>query len=120
MDLLLEVPTIDQRTKIPDRVIQELTRRIAEQFHPEKIILFGSYAYGEPKPESDVDILVIMNTQRREIQQALDIRQALNPLFGLDIIVYTPEKLKQRISWGDSFLKEIVERGIVLYESPGA
>jgi predicted nucleotidyltransferase len=97
-----------------------LTRRIVEQFHPEKIILFGSYAYGEPKPESDVDILVIMDTHIKEIQKALEIRQAINPLFGLDIIVHTPEKLQKRISLGDSFLKEIVEKGIVLYESPDA
>lgn len=114
------VPTVDKRQRIPDRVIEELVWQIAHQFHPLRIILFGSYAYGQPTPESDVDLLVIMPTQLRENQQAMEIRQALRPLFGVDILVYTPEKLKQRIGWGDSFLKEITERGVVLYESADA
>jgi hypothetical protein len=59
-----------------------------------------------------------METSLREPQQALQIRQYLNPLFGLDIIVYSPAKLAQRLAWGDNFLSEITERGIVLYESP--
>ena len=119
-DTSLAVPTIDKRQRIPQKVIKELARRIAEQFNPQRIILFGSYAYGQPSPESDVDILVIMPTRLPESQQALNIRQALNPLFGVDILVHTPENLSQRIAWGDSFLKEIVERGITLYESADA
>jgi hypothetical protein len=61
-----------------------------------------------------------MPTNLRESQQALQIRQALKPLFGLDILVYTPQTLQERIAWGDSFLKEIIERGIKLYESTDA
>lgn len=113
----LSVPTIDIRTRIPDEVINELTRRIAEKFKPLRIILFGSYAYGDPRPESDVDLLVVMNTDLRESQLALKIRQHLNPLFGIDILVYTPQRLEQRLSWGDPFLREIQERGVILYES---
>jgi uncharacterized protein len=116
----LSVPTIDKRQRIPDRVIDEMVRIIADQFHPQKIILFGSYAYGKPSQLSDVDLLVIMTTQLRESQQAMEIRQALLPLFGIDILVYTPEKLRQRIALGDSFLKEITERGVIMYESADA
>jgi hypothetical protein len=61
-----------------------------------------------------------METGLRESQQALQIRQYLNPLFGLDIIIYPPVKIKQRLAWGDSILSEIIERRIVLYESPDA
>jgi uncharacterized protein len=114
------VPTIDTRQRIDPDAIRQLARQIAGQFHPQKIILFGSYAYGQPHPESDVDLLVIMETVLRESQQALKIRQYLNPLFGLDILVYPPSKLSQRLEWGDSFLTEIVSRGLVLYESPDA
>jgi len=120
MDAALVVPTIDVRKRIQIDVIHLLARQIADRFHPQKVILFGSYAYGQPHPESDVDLLVIMETSLRESQQALQIRQFLNPLFGLDIIVYPPGKLFQRLAWGDSFLREIVERGVVLYESPDA
>jgi predicted nucleotidyltransferase len=117
MDRSLSVPTVDVRTRIPDEVIRELARRIAEEFAPLRILLFGSYAYGHPRPESDVDLLVVMDTSLRETQQALAIRQHLKPLFGVDILVYTPERLEQRLAWGDSFLREIVERGITLYKS---
>jgi predicted nucleotidyltransferase len=117
MEPLLSVPAVDIRTRIPEEVIQELARQIAEKFHPERIILFGSYAYGNPRPESDVDLLVIMDTPLKETRQALQIRRHLNLRFGVDILVYTPERLKQRLEWGDFFLREIVERGKILYES---
>jgi predicted nucleotidyltransferase len=116
----LTVPTIDTRDRIPEETIQALVSIIAEQFHPERIILFGSYAYGKPRPESDVDLLIVMDTTLRETQQALKIRQHVNPLFGVDILVYTPERLEQRLKLGDSFLKEVTEKGIVVYESPDA
>ena len=61
-----------------------------------------------------------METASRESQQARQIRQYLNPLFGLDIVVYPPAKIEQRIAWGDFILRKIVEKGIVLYESPDA
>ena len=104
--------------KLKTDIIEEIVRRIVSIAQPEKIILFGSYAYGIPRPESDVDLLVVMETPLRELQQALQIRQTVNPLFGVDILVFTPSRLKQRIKLGDSFLKEITEKGQVVYESP--
>jgi len=120
MDSTLTVPTIDVRQRIPEGVIRSLARLIAERFHPQKIILFGSYAYGTPRPESDVDLLVIMEAPSGETHQALEIRRYLHVLFGLDLLVYTPQRLNQRIQWGDSFLIEIIEKGLVLYESADA
>ena len=120
MDTTLLVPTVDIRKRIPLGIIHELARRIAEQFHPKRIILFGSYAYGQPRPESDVDLLVVMDTPLRETQQALQICQYLDLSFGVDIVVYTPARVEQRLAWGDTFLREVIERGEDLYESPGA
>jgi len=116
----LVAPTVDTRVRIPDEIIQELITRIVSKFQPKRIILFGSYAFGKPRPESDVDLLVIMDTQLRETQQALEIRQHISPLFGVDILVYTPSRLEQRLKLGDWFLKEITEKGLVVYESPDA
>ncbi len=82
--------------------------------------MFGLYAYGKPRPESDIDLLIVMDTPLREIEQALRIRQFINPLFGVDFLVYTPSRLKERLKLGDSFLKEITEKGVVMYESPDA
>jgi uncharacterized protein len=118
--MTLYAPTVDQRLRIPDEIIQEMISRIAAQFKPKQIILFGSYAYGKPRPESDIDLLIIMETTLRESEQALKIRQFINPLFGVDILVYTPSRLMQRIHLGDTFLKEITEKGLLLYESADA
>jgi predicted nucleotidyltransferase len=117
MDSLIRVPTIPNRTQIPQATIHSLVEQISGLFHPKKIILFGSYAYGTPRPESDVDLLVVMDTQLSELEQAAVICRAIPYRFGLDLVVYTPQRLAQRLEWGDSFLREIIQRGITLYES---
>ncbi len=116
----LRVPPINNRQRIPEEAIQDIVEQIALKFSPLKIILFGSYAYGTPRSESDVDLLVIMETELRETQQAIQICQKIEYRFGLDLIVFTPARLAQRIDKGDSFLKEIVSRGKVIYERPDA
>ncbi|MDQ2805988.1 MAG: nucleotidyltransferase domain-containing protein [Chloroflexota bacterium] len=103
---------------VTDQAIQELVRRIVAGFQPQQVLLFGSYAYGTPTSESDVDLLVVMDTPLREVQQAVAIYQAVPRPFGLDLIVHTPARLGQRLDLGDAFLREIVSRGKVLYERP--
>jgi len=100
---------------VPWREIRRFARQVAEKFQPDKIILFGSYAYGMPDADSDVDILVVMPA-RNQLDQAVKIELACDPPFPLDIIVRTPRNMKWRLEEGDSFLREIVGRGKVLYE----
>ena len=100
---------------VPYRLIRHFADQVAEKFQPEKIILFGSHAYGEPNVDSDVDILVVMPA-RNEIDQAVRIDRAIDPLFPLDLIVCTPKNLAWRLKEGDSFLQEIMTNGKVLYE----
>ncbi|MCI0334558.1 MAG: nucleotidyltransferase domain-containing protein [Planctomycetes bacterium] len=102
---------------VPKSVIRRFAREVAEQFHPEKIILFGSHAYGKPHIDSDVDILVIMPC-RNELDQAYKLRLAVSAPFPLDIIVRKPHNMKWRLAEGDWFLREIVAKGKVLYEAP--
>ncbi len=97
------------------RVIRGYARAVAEKFRPDKIILFGSFAYGTPHADSDVDLLVIMPA-RSQGSQAYKIRLALSAPFAMDLIVRTPETMKWRLEEGDSFLREIVLKGKVLYE----
>jgi predicted nucleotidyltransferase len=104
---------------IPMRVIRDFARRVAERFDPEKIILFGSYAYGTPHEDSDVDILVIMPA-RNELDQMARIDLACESHFPLDILVRTPANLRWRLEEGDSFLREVMSRGKVLYEKGDA
>jgi len=110
------VPPITKRDRIPQAAIDDVVCQIAEKFQPIKIILFGSYVYGTPKRESDVDLLVIMDTDLKEIQQEIQILTNIDYHFGLDLLVRTPEVLEMRIQMGDPFLKEIVRKGKVVYE----
>src|SRR5713101_7631208 len=87
---------------IPMSVIRRFARQVAERFQPEKIILFGSYAYGQPHADSDVDLLVVMPA-RNERDQAFKIHWTLRPPFPLDIIVRTPTDLEWRLQEGDWF-----------------
>ncbi len=113
----VELPVGKRPLRISIHAIRAVAQRIADRFQPEKIILFGSYAYGHPKPESDVDLLVIMDTPLRSRQQRLEISRALSPRpFPLDIIVRSPQELADRIAMGDLFLREITARGKVLCE----
>src|SRR3954466_12230163 len=100
---------------IPMRVIRRYARQSAERFHPEKIILFGSRAWGTPHEDSDVDLMVIMPA-RNELDQAVKICQAVDYQFPLDLLVRTPKNLAWRLEEGDYFLREVVTRGKVLYE----
>jgi predicted nucleotidyltransferase len=101
---------------IPMSVIRRFARQVAERFQPERIILFGSYAYGEPHDDSDVDILVVMPA-RNQLDQAFKIHWAIQPPFPLHILVRTPKNMKWRLEEGESFLTEVVSKGKVLYEA---
>ena len=103
---------------IPLAAIRRFARQIAERFHPEKIILFGSYAYGKPHAESDVDLLVIMPAYD-VVNQAIRISLAFERPFSFDLIVRTPKQIERGLKDNDWFLREIVEKGKVLYEAPG-
>jgi predicted nucleotidyltransferase len=100
---------------IPMRVIRRYARAIGQHFRPDKIILFGSHAYGTPHNDSDVDLLVVKGTWN-QISQAVQIRWAFAPPFPMDLIVRTPKEMKWRLEEGDSFLTAIVSKGKVLYE----
>src|SRR3954454_11257121 len=104
---------------IPMRAIRRFARQVAERFQPDKIILFGSYAYGTPHEDSDVDILVVMPA-RNQIDQAVRIRWEVPAPFPMDLIVRTPHNLGWRLAEKESFHTEIVTRGKVLYEKDDA
>ena len=103
--------------RIRRREIAGLARKIAHEFHPERIILFGSYAYGKPTPDSDVDLLVIMPFEGESVRTCVEIRMKTRPKFPLDLLVRTREKVRERIEMDDWFMQDIVEKGITLYEA---
>lgn len=98
--------------------IQDICDRIVTVFQPEKIILFGSQAYGKPTPESDIDLLVVMPYEGGAIGQGVKILTTLKLWLPLDLIVRSAEEIKGRLGIGDRFIKEIIEKGKLLYVAP--
>lgn len=97
--------------------LQEVVRCIKRAFDPQRILLFGSHAYGKPMPDSDVDLLVVMESNERVAARSAAIAKTLLDIpFPMDILVRTPDEIRYRLEMGDHFIREILERGEVLYE----
>jgi predicted nucleotidyltransferase len=97
--------------------IRELANRIVQEFSPEQIILFGSYAYGTPTEDSDVDLLIIMQSDGDVVRKSVEILERVRPQFAVDLLVRTPQQVAARMSLDDYFMRDIVEHGRVLYEA---
>ena len=104
-------------SQVTEERLQEVVRRIVQEFDPQRVVLFGSYACGEPGPDSDVDLLVVMESDERPAARATRVSRVLRPrLFPMDILVRTPDELRYRLEIGDYFIREIMDHGRVLYE----
>lgn len=115
----LRIPPLKERKRIPMRVIRAVVNQIANNFSPDEIILFGSYAYGKPTPWSDVDLLVVMETPKGELETSLEIVESLPPtLFSLDILARDRRTIDRRQAMGDTFMREITSKGKLLYAHP--
>ncbi len=97
--------------------IEKFGRRIGEVFRPQRVILFGSYAQGKPTPDSDVDLLIITPFEGRSADKSVEIRMKVRPPFPVDLLVRTPGKVCERLAMGDDFIRDILEKGKVLYEA---
>ena len=97
--------------------IRELISRIVHEYQPTRIILFGSYAYGTPDTDSDVDLLIILSHEGKNSRKAIEILNQLNPEIPVDLLVRTPEQIQRRLALNDLFLREVLEKGQVLYEA---
>ena len=102
---------------VTEEALQAMVHRLVTELHPHKIVLFGSYSYGTPTADSDVDLLVIMDTTARPVDRYLRVSRLLRPRpFPLDLLVKTPEEIAQALAREDAFVQEITTRGRVLYE----
>jgi predicted nucleotidyltransferase len=97
--------------------VTRLARRIKEKYKPEKIILFGSFAWGKPKKDSDVDLFIAKKTKKNTLKRIMEVDKILfNRNIPLDILVYTPRQIKERLALGDFFVEDILNKGKILYE----
>jgi len=100
--------------------IKAFVDQVVDRFRPVKVILFGSYAYGEPTEDSDVDLMLIMPQCVAGARMATAIRLACPREFPMDLVVRTPAEIRRRLRKGDRFLSEVMSKGILLYEGSDA
>lgn len=109
------------RPQVTEELLQDIAQRIVEAFHPDKIILFGSYAYGTPHKDSDIDLLVIMEAEGTRIERIRNVSRIAKVYFlPMDILVYSPAEIESRLAMGDFFIAEILAKGRVLYSHGAA
>lgn len=101
--------------KVYQKELNKIVNTLAIKYQPEKIILFGSYARGRPRQNSDVDLAVIKSTQKRFIERLKIVSNLIRSPLGTDILVYTPAEWKESLKGGDYFVKEILKTGKVVY-----
>ena len=101
---------------IASEQINDVTERIAEQFAPDRIVLFGSYAYGTPDEGSDVDLLVVLPFEGKPYRKAAEIAAAVHAGFPLDILARRPDDIERRYREADPLVRDALDRGRILYE----
>jgi predicted nucleotidyltransferase len=99
------------------RDIQKIVQQIVAYCHPQKVILFGSYAHGTPTADSDVDLLVIMETEEPPLHAAARIAATIDHPCALDILVRRPADLEASLARQGVFATEVLTTGVVLYEA---
>ena len=99
--------------RVPRKQIETYCRVLAREFHPQKIILFGSYASGKPSLNSDVDLVVIMPFRGSDTKKAVEIQMRVGAPFPMDLLLWKPDRIKLT----DYFTRDVFARGKVMYES---
>ena len=106
------------KNKKIQKIIAEVVDKLKTEYQPEKIILYGSYAYGQPNEESDIDLFIVKDTNKRRVDRFVEVSRLLHdPKRGITVspLIYTPEEINDRLSIGDHFVKEVLMKGEILY-----
>lgn len=97
--------------------VQRIARVLVDRFHPQKVILFGSQAAGTARPDSDTDLLVVLPFTESHYSMMTAMLGAIRPAFGFELIPRTPEDVAAGYAAGDAFIRNAIDKGIVLYEA---
>lgn len=97
--------------------IEQFAGKLVHEYHPHQVVLFGSHARGLATEDSDVDLLVVLPFEGKSIQKSVEMRLKLRPPFAVDLLVKTPETIRQRLAMGDTFIEDIFKNGKVIYEA---
>jgi len=99
-------------------LISDIVRRLNISYHPDKIILYGSYAHGNPTSDSDIDLLIIKDTDKRRVDRFVEVKQIIyqpGRTIVISPLVYTPKEIEERLKMGDDFVTNIMTKGKVIY-----
>ncbi len=107
----------NKRKKILLRELKRIKKLLLDKYHPRKIILFGSLVSGKVKTNTDIDLVIIKDTEKPFIDRAIEVALLVRPNFAIDFLVYTPSEFKQMDLQNNYFFNEI-SRGKVIYEEP--
>ncbi|MFH0764953.1 MAG: nucleotidyltransferase domain-containing protein [Calditrichota bacterium] len=102
-------------------ILPPIIAKLQRDYQPERIILFGSYAYGKPTKDSDIDLFIVKDTPLRWVDRFVEVKRIIfdpNRHIAVSPCVYTPSELEERLQAGDSFVNEILRKGQVVYERP--
>ena len=106
------------RNKKIQKIIAEVVEKIKTEYQPEKIILYGSYAYGKPNKDSDIDLFIVKHTEKRPVDRYVDVSTLIyerGRQISIEPLVYTPEEIERLLTTGDDFLEDVLNQGEVLY-----
>ncbi|MFH1259471.1 MAG: nucleotidyltransferase domain-containing protein [Elusimicrobiota bacterium] len=101
------------------KILSETVEKLERDYKPLKIILFGSYAYGKPTENSDIDLLILKNTIKNRVKRFVEVKKIIysrNYRIPISPLIYNPKELKDRLKLGDDFVKDIIQKGVTLYE----
>jgi len=98
------------------RELDEISKRLIEKYDPDKIILFGSRAEGKDCAGSDIDLLIVKETEKRPLERRIEVETLLSDRsVPIDVLVYTPDEVRHLYSLGSPFIEEVMEKGRLLY-----
>jgi predicted nucleotidyltransferase len=100
------------------KLILEIVDQIKREYEPEKIILYGSYAYGKPTEDSDIDLFIVKDTGKRRVDRFVEVKRLIyepGRRISISPLVYTPKEMEERLALGDDFVEEVLTKGEVLY-----
>jgi uncharacterized protein len=101
-----------------EKIIADVVEKLKTDYQPEKIILYGSYAYGQPEEDSDIDLFIIKETDKRRVDRFVEVKRIIynqQRRISIQPLVYTPREVQERLAMGDDFIEEILTKGEVLY-----
>lgn len=97
--------------------IEKMGQKIVREYKPEKIYLFGSFVWGKPNNDSDVDLFIVKETSKHRHKRQVEVRKIINGKLPVDVLVYTPQETEKRLRMRDLFIKDILEKGKLLYSA---